>query len=311
MNLLDDLNSAQRAAVEYTDGPQLVVAGAGSGKTRVITYKVVHLIATGRFAAEHILAVTFTNKAADEMRERIHALLGPGRSATPTVCTFHSFCARFLRQEIGVLGFSPNYTICDADDQARLVKDILKELHIAEPPVSVDMIVGRIGRAKIHAITPAQYATRFRDADADLLGEIFGRYERRLTASGALDFEDLILKSNAILERCPDIRTRLAHRYRYLLVDEFQDTNPPQYKLVQLLGGEHRNLCVVGDEDQSIYGFRGAILANILNFERDFPGAKLFKLEQNYRSTRAILRAASGLVAHNRQRREKSLWTDN
>lgn len=311
MNLLDDLNPAQRAAVEYTDGPQLVVAGAGSGKTRVITYKVAHLITTGRFAAEHILAVTFTNKAADEMRERIHALLEPGRSATPTVCTFHSFCARFLRQEIGVLGFSSNYTICDADDQARLVKDILKELHIAEPPVSVDMIVGRIGRAKIHAIAPAHYAARFRDADADLLGEIFGRYERRLTASGALDFEDLILKSNEILERFPNIRARLAQRYRYLLVDEFQDTNPPQYKLVQLLGGEHRNLCVVGDEDQSIYGFRGAILANILNFERDFPGAKLFKLEQNYRSTRAILRAASGLVAHNRQRREKSLWTDN
>ena len=311
MNLLDDLNPAQRAAVEYTDGPQLVVAGAGSGKTRVITYKVAHLIATGRVVAEHILAVTFTNKAADEMRERIRNLLEPSRSLPPTVCTFHSFCARFLRQEIAVLGLSTNYTICDADDQARLVKDILKELRIAEPPVSVDVMVGRIGRAKIHGIAPAQYAARFRDADADLLAEIFGRYERRLAASGALDFEDLILKTNEILARFPDIRARLAQRYRYLLVDEFQDTNPPQYKLVQLLGGEHRNLCVVGDEDQSIYGFRGAILANILNFERDFPGARLFKLEQNYRSTRAILRAASGLVAHNRQRREKSLWTDN
>ena len=311
MDLARDLNPSQREAVEYDGGPMLVVAGAGSGKTRVITYKVAALIDSGRFRPEQILAVTFTNKAADEMKERIQSLLEGRVTRMPTVCTFHSFCARFLRREIEALGWPRDYTIYDSDDQLRLIKNILKTMRANEKQVTPDLVQYRIGQAKIHAVGPDEYARRFFHPEDAAVAEAYRAYERSLRQNGALDFDDLILKTNEILQRFPDVREVAGRQYRYLLVDEFQDSNPPQYELVRHLTATHQNLCVVGDEDQSIYGFRGAVMANILNFERDYPAARVFKLEQNYRSTRSILRVASALVAHNQRRREKTLWTAN
>jgi DNA helicase-2/ATP-dependent DNA helicase PcrA len=311
MNLARDLNPSQLEAVEYAGGPMLVVAGAGSGKTRVITFKVATLIDSGRFQSEQILAVTFTNKAAEEMKARIHSLLEGRVSRMPLICTFHSFCARFLRREIEVLGWPRDYTIYDSDDQLRLVKNILKALRVNDKEITPELVLYRIGHAKIHAIGPDEYARRFFRPEDETVATAYRQYERHLRQNGALDFDDLILKSNEIMRRFPEVREAVGRQFRYLLVDEFQDSNPPQYELVRHLTATHRNLCVVGDEDQSIYGFRGAVMANILNFERDFPGARVFKLEQNYRSTPAILRAASALVAHNLNRREKTLWTAN
>jgi DNA helicase-2/ATP-dependent DNA helicase PcrA len=310
MDFLSQLNPDQRAAVEYTQGPLLVVAGAGSGKTRVITFKVAHLIAQGLYPPDRILAVTFTNKAAEEMKARIETMVrstGPG----PLVCTFHSFCARLLRREIGVLGYPSDYTIYDADDQKRLIKNICRQLKIDEKELAPDYIKFRISQAKVQETTPEEYTAAHHYPGAEVVQRIYEQYEKSMKRSSALDFDDLILKTNHILQRYPEVRQRINRRYGYILVDEFQDTNPPQYRLVRHLTAKHQNICVVGDEDQAIYGFRGAILSNILYFEKDFPGCKVFKLEQNYRSTRMILRAASVLASHNALRREKKLWTQN
>jgi len=310
MDFLSQLNPDQKAAVEYTHGPLLVVAGAGSGKTRVITYKVAHLIAKGLHPPERILAVTFTNKAAREMKDRIDALL-PDHGRGPLVCTFHSFCARFLRQEIGRLGYPADYSIYDADDQKRLIKNISQQLKIDEKLYPPDYLKFRISQAKVQEIAPEEYLDVHHYSGREDVQRVYEVYEKSMKRCQALDFDDLILKTNQILQQFPDVRRRLNERYGYILVDEFQDTNPPQYRLVRHLTTHHRNICVVGDEDQAIYGFRGAILSNILYFEKDYPGSKVFKLEQNYRSTRLILRAASMLASHNALRREKKLWTDN
>ncbi|MBN2430758.1 MAG: UvrD-helicase domain-containing protein [Acidobacteria bacterium] len=310
MDFLSQLNPDQKAAVEYTRGPMLVVAGAGSGKTRVITYKVAHLLARDLYPPDRILAVTFTNKAATEMKDRLAALIShQGRG--PLVCTFHSFCARFLRQEIGRLGYPADYTIYDADDQKRLIKNICQQLKIDEKLFATDYIKFRISQAKIQAISPTEYLSANHYPGMEDIQRAYSAYEQSMKRSNALDFDDLILKTNQILQQFPDVRRRLNQRYGYILVDEFQDTNPPQYRLVRHLTDHHQNICVVGDEDQAIYGFRGAILSNILYFEKDYPGCKVFKLEQNYRSTRLILRAASMLASHNALRREKKLWTQN
>lgn len=309
--LLEPLNPPQREAVEYTAGPHLVVAGAGSGKTRVITYKVAYLLDRKLFRADQILAVTFTNKAAAEMEERIRALLGQKIPRLPLICTFHSFCARFLRREIEILGYPANYTIYDADDQLRTIKNTMKDLQISDKLIAPALVQFRLGQAKNRRIGPERYLEQFQGEEDAAVAKVYAAYERRMRQAGALDFDDLLLKTNEILDSQPAVRERLGRQYRYLLVDEFQDTNPPQYQLVRHLTAHHQNICVVGDEDQSIYGFRGAILANILHFEKDFPGARVFKLEQNYRSTSFILRAASAVVAHNRKRREKTLWTSN
>ncbi|MBP7866869.1 MAG: UvrD-helicase domain-containing protein [Acidobacteria bacterium] len=309
-DLLETLNPEQREAVIYTGGPMLVVAGAGSGKTRVITCKVAYLIGEGLFQPDEILAVTFTNKAAREMQERVQAFLGPRMARMPLVCTFHSFCARFLRREIGVLGYPSQFTIYDADDQKSLVKRLLKDMSAGDE-VTPDAVIHRISQAKIRHVTPSKYAEQFdRDGD-EIVAKAYRRYEEQMREAGALDFDDLILKTNDILEGHPDVRERVNRRYRYLLVDEFQDTNPPQFLLVRHLTAGHKNICVVGDEDQSIYGFRGAILANILHFEKDFPGSRIFKLEENYRCSRNILRAGSSLIANNLNRRDKTLRTAN
>jgi len=312
MNFLDHLNPAQRAAVEHTQGPMLVIAGAGSGKTRVITYKVAYLIEKKLFPAENILAVTFTNKAAEEMKERIYALLHQKETRhLPLICTFHSFCARFLRKEIGVLGYPAHYTIYDVDDQKRLLKNISNQLKIDSKEFPSDYLKYRISQAKIREIQPGKYLNKYDYHGAENVSRVYTLYEQNMTRSGALDFDDLLLKTNQILQKYPEIRKKLNRKYRYILVDEFQDTNPPQYRLVNHLTSNHQNICVVGDEDQSIYGFRGAILTNILHLDNDFPDCRTFKLEQNYRSTRVILRAASVLAAQNTKRREKKLWTEN
>ncbi|NWG12983.1 MAG: UvrD-helicase domain-containing protein [Acidobacteria bacterium] len=306
-----DLNPQQRIAVDHGTGPALVLAGAGSGKTRVITYRIARLIQTGACRPENILAVTFTNKAADEMRERVHALLGPRRSAEPHISTFHSFCVRLLRRDIHLLGYRRDFSIYDADDQKRLMKQLLKEAGLSESELAPREAIGRISYAKNHRIPAHQYCAHFKAANSEETAELYRKYESRLRQSNALDFDDLLLKAVELLEQHPDRRDHYGNWYRFILVDEYQDTNRPQYEILRLLTSHHKNLFVVGDEDQSIYRFRGADIQNILRFEKDFPGARIIKLEQNYRSTDNILRVASAVVANNQERKGKVLWTRN
>ncbi len=311
MDILAALNPQQRLAVEHGRGPALVLAGAGSGKTRVITYRIAYLIHNGAARPESILAVTFTNKAAQEMRERVHALLGPSRTAEPLITTFHSFCVRVLRREIARLGYKRDFSIYDTDDQRRLMKQILKDEHLSEKEFAPREVLSRISYAKNHNIPVKTYALRFPSEIAGDVQHLFEVYDGRLRKSNALDFDDLLLKTVDLLERFPEVCDHYSDWYRYLLVDEYQDTNRTQYDLLHLMTAKHKNVFVVGDEDQSIYKFRGANIQNILNFERDFPGAKTIKLEQNYRSTQTILDVAGAVVAHNTERKGKVLWTKN
>jgi DNA helicase-2/ATP-dependent DNA helicase PcrA len=311
MDLLSDLNPQQRAAVQHGRGPALVLAGAGSGKTRVITYRIAYLIRNAASRPENILAVTFTNKAAGEMRERVHALLGPSRTSEPLISTFHSFCVRLLRREIHRLGYRSDFSIYDTDDQRRMMKQILKDAGRDEKEFSPREVLSRISFAKNHNVGPEQYAARFPSADAVDIGNLFEHYNARLRQGNALDFDDILLKMVALLDKYPDQRNYYSDWYRYILVDEYQDTNRPQYDLLRLLTARHQNLFVVGDEDQSIYKFRGADIQNILRFEKDFVGARVIKLEQNYRSTQNILRLATSVVEHNTERKGKVLWTEN
>lgn len=311
MDILASLNPQQRVAVEHGNGPALVLAGAGSGKTRVITHRIAYLIRNSAARPENILAVTFTNKAAEEMRGRVHALLGPARSAEPLVSTFHSFCVRLLRREIQHLGFRRDFSIYDADDQLRLIKQILEEIEELKLKLSPGEIRSRISYAKNHGVRPEQYADRFSSETAEALQQIYARYNARLRQANSLDFDDLLLMAVAALEKKPELRRYYSDWYRYILVDEYQDTNRPQYELLRLLTAVHDNLFVVGDEDQSIYKFRGADIQNILRFEKDFPGARIIKLEQNYRSTQNILSIAGAVVENNRERKGKTLWTEN
>jgi DNA helicase-2/ATP-dependent DNA helicase PcrA len=310
MDLSSELNPQQLAAVEHDTGPALVLAGAGSGKTRVITYRIARLILTHACRPEHILAVTFTNKAADEMRDRVNRLLGPVRTADPQVSTFHSFCVRLLRREISLLGYKRDFSIYDTDDQKRLMKQLLSEAGIAEGALTPREILSRISYAKNQRVPVQGYTSRFPARNAEEIEDLYARYEARLRQANALDFDDLLLKTVELLEDNPERRDHYSNWYQYILVDEYQDTNRPQYEILRLLTSRHQNLFVVGDEDQSIYKFRGADIGNILRFEQDFAGARLIKLEQNYRSTHNILDVAGAVVANNVARKGKVLWTE-
>jgi len=308
--LLDDLNDAQREAVAHGEGPLLVLAGAGSGKTRVIVHRIARLVRDGALPWQ-VLAVTFTNKAAGEMRERLARLLGPEANDL-WVQTFHAFGARFLRREAARAGLSSSFAIYDTDDQLRLVKRIMAELGAEEgEPLSARGALTRIDRWKNVALTAAEVTTGAYDVEGELARDIWLRYEAALARAGAVDFGDLLVKPVRLLEEDEALRRRWMARFRTVLVDEFQDTNPAQYRLLKLLAGEKRSICVVGDDDQAIYRWRGADVANILDFDKDFPGAKVVKLEQNYRSTRNVLDAAHAVISRARRRREKRLWTES
>jgi DNA helicase-2/ATP-dependent DNA helicase PcrA len=311
MDILAGLNPQQQLAVEHGRGPALVLAGAGSGKTRVIAHRIAYLIRNSAARPENILAVTFTNKAAKEMQERVHKILGPGRSAEPLISTFHSFCVRLLRREIHHLGYRRDFSIYDTDDQRRLIKQILEDIQLPELDLSPREILGRISYAKNHGLSPENYAARFPSDSAEDVQRIYSKYNSRLRQLNSLDFDDLLLTSVAVLRKVPESKRYYGEWYRYILVDEYQDTNRPQYELLRLLTTVHNNLFVVGDEDQSIYKFRGADIQNILRFEKDFPGARIIKLEQNYRSSQNILRVAGAVVENNTERKGKTLWTEN
>ncbi len=306
---LADLNPAQREAVLATEGPVLVVAGAGSGKTRVLTYRIAHLVSAVGVKPQEILAITFTNKAAGEMRERLEGVLG-GIARTMWVMTFHSACGRILRTEAPKLGYRSNFTIYDQADQVRVVKLCLEELDRDPKRFVPRGIHSQISNAKNLLITPDDYKARVSSFYDQTVADVYELYQGRLFASNAVDFDDLLMLTVQVLERFPEARKRWQKAFRYVLVDEYQDTNHAQYRLLQLLAGEHRNVFAVGDPDQSIYAFRGADIRNIMEFERDFGGAKQIALEQNYRSTNAILRAANAVISENRERKPKNLWSE-
>jgi DNA helicase II / ATP-dependent DNA helicase PcrA len=307
--LLADLNPPQREAVTHGSGPLLVLAGAGSGKTRVLTHRVAHLVATERAKPSEILAITFTNKAAGEMRERVELLVG-GLVRLMWVMTFHSACARILRAEAKRLGYTSRFSIYDEADSVRLVKRCLDELSIDPKRFAPRAIKAQISNAKNQLEDASAYRQRVGSFFEQTAADVYDLYERRIHEMNALDFDDLLFRTVNVLELFPEVLERYRDTFRWLLVDEYQDTNHAQYRLLQLLAGKERNVCVVGDDDQSIYGFRGADIRNILDFERDFPGTTVVKLEQNYRSTQTILSAANAVVANNRGRKPKQLWTE-
>ncbi len=306
-DLLAGLNPPQQQAVLHREGPLLILAGAGSGKTRTLTHRVAHLIREGGVAPWQILAVTFTNKAAAEMKERLERLLGD--SEPPWVSTFHASCVRILRREIAALGYSSDFTIYDDQDQERLLKQVLKELGVPEKTLKARAAAWAIDGFKNKGLLPEQVDTG--DYCSELSARVYALYQKRLQQANALDFGDLLLLAVRLFETHPEVLEKYRQRFRYIHVDEFQDTNQVQYRLIHLLASGHRNLCVVGDDDQSIYAWRGAEIGNILGFERDYSGCTTIRLEQNYRSTRAILEAAGQVVAMNVGRKGKTLWTDN
>jgi len=306
---LADLNPAQREAVLATEGPLLVVAGAGSGKTRVLTYRVAHLLNACAVKPNEILAITFTNKAAGEMRERLEDLLGPVARAI-WILTFHAACGRILRREAPRLGYRSNFTIYDQADQIRLVKQCLEELERDPKRFVPRGIHSQISAAKNQLIGPEAYRERVASFYDQTVADVYELYQRRLFASNAVDFDDLLMLTVQVLERFPEARERWQKAFRYILVDEYQDTNHAQYRLLQLLAEKHRNVCAVGDPDQSIYAFRGADIRNILEFERDFGETRTIALEQNYRSTNTILEAANAVITNNRERKPKNLWSE-
>ena len=316
MDFLEGLNPRQCEAVEHVEGPLLVLAGAGSGKTRVITHRIAHLMSAHRVPGWGILAVTFTNKAAGEMRERVKSLTGGIEGPSPAVSTFHSFCVRLLRREGAPLatlrpGFTTRFNICDDDDQLSILKSVYKQLGLDEKFMQHRAALSRISHAKSHKVTPDEMARAAADPVTERLAVVYEKYDARLRESNALDFDDLLLEAVRLLTHDAPTRQRLNQRYEFVMVDEYQDTNRSQYELMRLLTEQRQNVCVVGDEDQSIYGWRGANIRNILDFERDFPGATIIRLEQNYRSTKNILEAANGVVAHNTERIGKMLWTES
>ena len=306
---LANLNPAQREAVLHTEGPLLVIAGAGSGKTRVLTHRVAHLITAVGVKPNEILAITFTNKAAGEMRERLTGMLGPVARAI-WILTFHAACGRILRSEAERLGYRSNFTIYDSQDQQRLVKQCLDELEKDPKRFVPRGIHAQISNAKNQLVTPKRYAEQVASFYDQTVAEVYELYQKRLAASNAVDFDDMLMLTVQILESFPDARKKWQNAFRYVLVDEYQDTNHAQYRLLQLLAEHHHNVCAVGDPDQSIYAFRGADIRNILEFERDFPETRTIALEQNYRSTNAILEAANAVISHNSERKEKRLWSE-
>jgi DNA helicase-2/ATP-dependent DNA helicase PcrA len=308
MNFLDKLNPEQREAVLHTEGPLLILAGAGSGKTRVITYRIAYLIGNGHAAADQVLAVTFTNKAAGEMRDRVETLLGNDTNGV-WLSTFHSLCARLLRREAPHVGLSRDFVIYDSSDQAAVVKQVEKELGIDDKLVPPRLALARISQAKNRMEGPDALRSVWNLRD-EQIAKIYERYLAALKDANALDFDDLLLKTVELFEASQTVRDRYARKFKYVMVDEYQDTNRPQYLLIRRLAEIHRNVAVVGDPDQSIYRWRGADLRNILDFETDFGDAKIVRLEQNYRSTQIILDAATAVIQQNRNRKDKRLWTD-
>lgn len=310
-NLLDSLNKQQREAVVHTEGPLLILAGAGSGKTRVLTHRIAYLINEKGVYPSNILAITFTNKAAREMKERVEKLLEG--SYDMWISTFHSACARILRMEIERLqGYKKNFIIFDTDDQAKIIKECLKELNYNEKNFPPKEMISSISKAKDQLMTPGKFMDRYgRDFRLKKVADIYALYQKKLMGNNALDFDDILFKTVELFQNNPDVLQRYQQKFKYIMVDEYQDTNFCQYMLVNLLAKNHRNLCVVGDDDQSIYSWRGADIGNILNFEKDFPDAKVIKLEQNYRSTQTILDAANSVISNNFGRKSKRLWTDN
>src|SRR4028119_575087 len=306
--LLDSLNSTQRDAVEHTEGALLILAGAGSGKTRVLTHRIAHLIDQGLVSPDEVLAITFTNKAAREMKDRVALLVGPD-SKRMWVSTFHAFCARILRVHAEKLGYKREFTIYDGADQVRLTRRCIVELGKDPKRYNPRSFHAQISSAKNQLMDPHDYLRATEGFMAENVVEVYKLYQKRLYENNAMDFDDLLMQTVALLEVFPDVRERYQTRFRYIHVDEYQDTNHAQYRLVNTLAAAHRNLCVVGDDDQSVYSWRGADIRNILDFERDYPEAKVVKLEQNYRSTQTILDAANAVVANNASRKAKELWT--
>ena len=316
MDLLSSLNEQQREAITTTEGPLLVLAGAGSGKTRVITYRIAYLIAERGVAPSHILAVTFTNKAAGEMRERVERLLGHIRlQSAPLISTFHSLCVRILRRDIQALdeGYTRSFTIYDQDDSTRVVKACIKDLGYDEQRLGARSVQAAISHAKNSGSDAEAYAARveYGDEKRGAIARVFRLYEERLHANNALDFDDLLIKTVRLLRKDENVRTYYNEKFRYILVDEYQDTNSLQFALIHFLTEKQQNICVVGDPDQSVYRWRGADISNILNFEEHYPDAKVIRLEQNYRSTQNILDTAGAVVRRNTERKDKNLWTAN
>ena len=311
MSNYDSLNDCQRQAVFHTEGPLLLLAGAGSGKTRVLTHRIAYLIEEKEVNPWNILAITFTNKAAGEMRERVDQIVGFGSDGV-WVSTFHSMCVRILRRFADRLGYDTNFTIYDGDDQKTLMKDICKRLEIDTKVYKEKMFLAAISHQKDELRGPIEYETQvFGDFTKRKICDVYKEYQATLKRNNAMDFDDLIVKTVELFRVCPDVLEYYQDRFRYIMVDEYQDTNTAQFKLVSILADKYRNLCVVGDDDQSIYKFRGANIENILNFEKDFEDATVIKLEQNYRSTQNILDAANAVISHNIGRKEKALWTEN
>src|SRR3990170_930174 len=309
MQIHNELNPQQREAVEHTEGPLLILAGAGSGKTKVITHRISHLIKRGHASPENILALTFTNKAADEMRNRVEKIISLNGLNSLSGCwisTFHSACVRILRRDIDKLGFGRDFVIYDANDSLSLLKGCMKEINISDDLYPPKSIAGRISNLKNELIEKVQNPE---DKTQEIIGSIYALYQKRLKENNALDFDDLLMKAVLLFEGVPDVLKNYKERFKYLMVDEYQDTNHAQYRLVQILSSGHRNICVVGDDDQCIYQWRGATIRNIMEFERDYPDVKVVKLEENYRSTQNILNAAWAVVSRNLYRKEKKLWT--
>ncbi len=311
MSIYDKLNEPQREAVYHTDGPLLILAGAGSGKTRVLTHRIAYLIGERGVNAWNILAITFTNKAAEEMRQRVDNLVGFGAESV-WVSTFHSACVRILRRFIDRLGYENHFTIYDTDDQKTLIKEVCRKVDVDTKVFKERSLLSAISSAKNEMILPDEFELNAGGDFAKMkIAKVYREYEAQMRANNALDFDDLLVKTVQLLQTQPDVLESYQERFRYIMVDEYQDTNTVQFQLVSLLAGKYKNLCVVGDDDQSIYKFRGANIRNILDFEHEFPDAKVIKLEQNYRSTGNILNAANSVIANNRGRKEKSLWTEN
>src|ERR1700727_484743 len=322
LSFLDQLNPQQREAVETTEGPVLILAGAGSGKTRVITYRIAYLIEPMGVMPESILAMTFTNKAAAEMGERVEKLVGGLSIAKPVISTFHSFCVRVLRRDIEALqipsatpgqpaiGHTKKFVIYDESDQQSVVKSVMKRLGLDDKQLTPRTVLSRISWAKNHMLDPQELYLQSADPKTEKIAHLFEEYRKELRKANALDFDDLLLEATRLLKSAATVREYYNRRFQYLMIDEYQDTNRPQYELMRMLAGERHNVCAVGDEDQSIYSWRGADIRNILEFEKDFPEAKIIRLEQNYRSTQNILQAASSVVANNIRRKGKNLWTE-
>ncbi len=308
MDFLSSLNSEQQHAVDHTEGALLILAGAGSGKTRVIAHRIAHLVANSFAPADRVLAVTFTNKAAEEMRTRVETLLGQD-CRSMWISTFHALCARLMRREAPHIGVSRDFVIYDSSDQQAVMKQLVKEHQLDDNTYQPRAVLAKISHAKNRMEGPDTFANSWNPRDREV-ARLYEAYQKALQDANALDFDDLLLKVVELFDHVPSVRERYAHKFRYIMVDEYQDTNRPQYLLVKQLARIHRNLCVVGDPDQSIYKWRGADLRNILDFEHDFPETVVVRLERNYRSTQVILDAASAVISHNRNRKEKSLWTD-